>query len=186
VPYWGLYSYQRQDSPEHILSSSITKSETKQFIPVTMSLHVRTDQEHTPRSPASSTETYVQPNTSGGRGGPPPDLCPAELSASFTSIADQLQNASRTLATHAAADQLAALRARVDAIERAQERLAGELAALHSQHARDSCASLPEAARASSSCSRTPMADLERRLTDVLQAQKLEYVHSAEKERSAR
>jgi hypothetical protein len=83
-----IFIPEASDTPEHILSLSITKSETKQFIPVTMSLHVRTDQEHTPRSPASSTETYTGPNTSGGRGGPPPDLWPAELSASFASIAD--------------------------------------------------------------------------------------------------
>jgi hypothetical protein len=155
---------------------SITKSETKQSIPVTMSLHMRTDQEHTPRSPASSTETYTDPNTSGGRGGPPPDLWPAELSASFASIADQLQKASRTLAAHAAADQQEALRVRVDAVERAQERLAGELAALRNLHGGESCAAvLPNTAVASSSYSRSTTANLERRLADMLAAQKLEY-----------
>lgn len=154
---------------------SITKSETKQSIPVTMSLHMRTDQEHTPRSPASSTETYTDPNTSGGRGGPPPDLWPAELSASFASIADQLQKASRTLAAHAAADQQEALRVRVDAVERAQERLAGELAALRNLHGGESCAAvLPNTAVASSSYSRSTTANLERRLADMLAAQKLD------------
>ena len=147
-----------------------------------MSLRVGTDQEHIPRSPASSRETYMDTNTSGGRGGPPSDLWHAELSASFASIAEQLQNASRMLAAHVAADQLAALTARVDAIEQAQERLAGELAALRSLHGGESCTLLPDAAVASSSYSRSTTADLERRLTDMLAAQKLEYVPAGEKE----
>jgi hypothetical protein len=102
------------------------------------------------------------------------------------SIADQLWNTSHTLAAHATADQLAVLRARIDAIKWAQERLAGELAALHSQHSCNSCASLPDVVRVSSLYSKTPTADLEKRLMDVVRVQKLMYVHSAEKERSAR
>ena len=162
-----------------ILASSIIKSETKQYIhstSVEMSLHVRTDLEHTPRSPASSTETYTDTNTSGGRGGPPSDLWPAELSASFVNNAEQLHNASRALNAHPAADQLGALTARVAAIERAQERLAGELAALRSLHAGESCTLLPNAAVASSSDSRSTTAELERRFADMLAAQKLECV----------
>lgn len=141
-----------------------------------MSLHVRTDLKHTPRSPASSTETYTDTNTSGGRGGPPSDLWPAELSASFVSIAEQLNNASRALATHAATDQLAALTARVAAIEQAQERLAGELTALRSLHTSESCTLIPNAAVPSSSNSRSTTDELERRFADMLAAQKLEYV----------
>lgn len=159
-----------------------------------MSLLVQTDQEHTPRSPASSTETFTDANTSGllhpalGNGSvcpaPTSDSWPAELSTSFASIAEQLQNASRTLAAHAAANHLAALAVRVDAIERTQERLAGELAVLRNLHADKSGALLHDAAVASSASSKSTTADLERRLADMLATQKLEYVHAAERERS--
>ena len=159
-----------------------------------MSPPVRTDQEHTPRSPASSTETFTDVNTNGllhlapgdgsGHRAPTSDSCPAELSTSFASIADQLQNASRALASHSAANHLAALAARIDTIERAQERLAGELAVLRDLHVDKSCALLHDAAVASPAYPKSTTADLERRLADMLAAQKLEYVHVAEKEKS--
>jgi len=122
----------------------------------------------------------------GGRPGPPLASWAAELSASFAIIAEQLQNASRAIATHApptssgagAADHMAVFTARLDAIEQAQERLAVELAALRSLHAGKSRAPapnelLPDAALASGTTT-VSLTDLERRLTDVLAAQKLE------------
>ena len=96
----------------------------------------------------------------------------AELTGSFAAIAEQLQNASRTIAavpaSPAAADHQS-LTARLDAIEQAQERLAVELAGLRSLHAGKSRDEIrPEAS------SNTSSADLERRLTDAVAAQKLE------------
>ena len=57
----------------------------------------------------------------------------------------ELQNASRVLAAHAA-DQLAVLTARIDAIERAQRRLSGALAALRNLYEGESCMPVPDAA----------------------------------------
>ncbi|KAI9448620.1 hypothetical protein BJY52DRAFT_1193279 [Lactarius psammicola] len=168
-----------------------------------MSLHpVRANHESDLRSPASSTETFTDVNVSGllhlatggggggsGRPGPPLASWAAELSASFGIIAEQLQHASRAIATHplpttpgaaGAADHLAVLTARLDAIEQAQERLAVELAALRSLHAGKSRAPapnefLPDAAlSASSGTTAASLADLERRLADMLAAQKLD------------
>ncbi|KAH9067962.1 hypothetical protein EDB83DRAFT_2519046 [Lactarius deliciosus] len=162
-----------------------------------MNLPVRAIQELDLRSPASSTETFTDVNVNGlhlatdgsgsTRPGPPLASWAGELSASFAIIAEQLQNASRTIATHASpisssvaggsADHLVA---RLDAIEQAQERLAVELAALRSLHAGKSRAPpnelLPAAASSASSGTSTTssLADLERRLADVLAVQKLE------------
>ncbi|KAH8988418.1 hypothetical protein EDB92DRAFT_1948085 [Lactarius akahatsu] len=164
-----------------------------------MSLPVRVNQEPDLRSPASSTETFTDTNVNGllhlatdgsssARPGPPLASWAGELSASFAIIAEQLQNASRTISTHAPpissvaggpADHLVA---RLDAIELAQERLAVELAALRSLHAGKSRAPapneqfLPDAASSASSGTSTAssLADLERRLADALVVQKLE------------
>ncbi|KAH9052716.1 hypothetical protein EDB87DRAFT_1780605 [Lactarius vividus] len=177
-----------------------------------MSLPVRANPEPDLRSPASSTETFTDTNVNGllhpatdgsARPGPPQASWAGELSASFAIIAEQLQSASRTIiATHAqptpsvaavaaaaaAAAATAApadhLVARLDAIERAQERLAVELAALRSLHAGKSRAPapapneqlLPDAASSASSGTSTAssLADLERRLADALAVQKLD------------
>ena len=63
-----------------------------------------------------------------------------------------------------------------------QQRLAEELAALRDLHAGESCALLHEAAVASSSYSRSTIAELERRFTDILVVQELEYVPARENE----
>ncbi|KAH9023318.1 hypothetical protein EDB84DRAFT_1440999 [Lactarius hengduanensis] len=159
-----------------------------------MSLPVRVNQEPDLRSPASSTETFTDTNVNGllhlatdrnssARPGPPLASWAGELSASFAIIAEQLQNASRTIATHAPPTSSMAggptdhLVARLDAIEQAQERLAVELAALRSLHAGKSREQLlPDAASSASSGTSTAssLADLERRLADALAVQKLE------------
>ncbi|KAH9175712.1 hypothetical protein EDB89DRAFT_1847275 [Lactarius sanguifluus] len=162
-----------------------------------MNLPVRAIQESDLRSPASSTETFTDVNVNGllhlatdgsgsARPGPPLATWAGELSASFAIIAEQLQNASRTIATHAPPTSSVAggpadhLVARLDAIEQAQERLAVELAALRSLHAGKSRALpneqfLPDAVSSSSGPSTaSSLADLERRLADVLAVQKLE------------
>jgi hypothetical protein len=146
-----------------------------------MSLPTR--HEHALRSPASSTETFtdaakpsglLHPTIGGGGGSasrPPPDSWAAELSGSFAIIASQLQNASRTIAAAPAAAHHHDhhLAARLDAIEQAQERLAVELAALRSLHAGKSRDEIPASSGGS-------LPDIERRLTEALAAQKLEYV----------
>lgn len=146
------------------------------------------------RSPASSTETFTDANVSGllhlainggsarPGGGPPLASWAAELSASFAIIAEQLQSASRAIATHAAPNAPgAALTARLDAIEQAQERLAVELAALRSLHAGKSRAadmpsseSLSYGVTTTTTTATASLADLERRIADTLAVQKLE------------
>ncbi|KAI9431168.1 hypothetical protein H4582DRAFT_2085442 [Lactarius indigo] len=123
-----------------------------------------------------------QASSSGGRPGPPLASWAAELSASFAIIAEQLQNASRTMAT-AGAGASTDLLPRLDAVEQAQERLAVELAALRSLHAGKSRALAPNeslivpdvvSSSVSSADLERRLADLERRLADTLNSQRLE------------
>ena len=123
------------------------------------------------RSPTSPTETLTDSNPLHGAGRPA--ALASDLSASFAVIAEQLQNTSRAISATqgppAAADHLA----RLDAIEKAQERLAMEVASLRGMLAGKSRPhtgnELPDAAAAASS-----LADLESRFADALAAQKLE------------
>jgi len=140
-----------------------------------------TSQEHALRSPASSTETFTDAGllhlaigsaSDSSRPQQPPPPWAAELSGSFAIIAEQLQNASRTIAAASSAPPTAAvaeLTVRLDALEQAQERLAVELAALRNLHAGKSREDDDGDASGS-----LVVAHLERRLADALAVQKLD------------